>query len=201
VTKAAAAARGVELTVVEFTGLSYDLRAAFEIGIRAGVDGFVPFSSAGFQLRRAELSELILQYRLPTIGPGSMAGDPGILVSYHPDIPRQGAAGRRDRRANIEGREASRYPGRAARCVRTPGQSKAGTEAGFEDSLRGDGARDRGHRMSCTTLHDDEHVRAGALSITPNYRDLTVASLLKLIAPPVVGDVGLRPRLCENASA
>ena len=88
-TKAAAAARGVELTVVEFTGSSYDLRAAFETGIRAGVDGFLPFSSAGFQLRRAELSELILQYRLPTIGPGPMAGDPGILVSYHPDIPRQ----------------------------------------------------------------------------------------------------------------
>jgi putative tryptophan/tyrosine transport system substrate-binding protein len=79
----------VELTVVEFTGPSYDLRAAFEIGIRAGVDGFLPFSSAGFQLRRAELSELILQYRVPTIGPGTMAGDPGILVSYHPDIPRQ----------------------------------------------------------------------------------------------------------------
>jgi putative ABC transport system substrate-binding protein len=70
------------------------LAGALEEGRRAGADALLVFSSAGIQIRRAELSMLILKHRLPAISTGALAGDPAILASYHNDIVRHvGRAG------------------------------------------------------------------------------------------------------------
>jgi putative ABC transport system substrate-binding protein len=88
-TKAALHARGLQLTVVEYSGSSSELAPGFESGRRAGVHAFLPFLSRRFFERRAEMSRLLLQYRLPAISPGALANEPGILAAYHNDLPKQ----------------------------------------------------------------------------------------------------------------
>lgn len=93
--RTAAAARGVQLTVVEYEQSPYDLRGAFETGRKTGVGGLIMFSSPEFVMRRGELSALAVSYRQPIIAPNFMATEPGVLVSYSQDLEklfRRGAA-------------------------------------------------------------------------------------------------------------
>jgi putative tryptophan/tyrosine transport system substrate-binding protein len=84
--KTVAEARRVQLTIVEFAQGPYDLAAAMESGKRAGVAGVLLLAGAGFAARRRELSAMIVRYRLPTISPGFMIAEPGMLVSYSNNI-------------------------------------------------------------------------------------------------------------------
>jgi putative tryptophan/tyrosine transport system substrate-binding protein len=82
----AAAARGVELTVVEYERSPYDLHGGFESGRQAGVAGLIVLTSLEFAARRGELSALAISYRQPLIAPTFMAMEPGVLVSYSQDF-------------------------------------------------------------------------------------------------------------------
>jgi len=80
--RTAAAARRVQLTVVEYAQQPYDFPAGFEAGRREKVDALILFFSPEFTASRAKLSALFASYKLPVIVPGVMAANPGILVSY-----------------------------------------------------------------------------------------------------------------------
>jgi putative ABC transport system substrate-binding protein len=81
-----AAARGVQLTVAEFATAPYDLRGAFERGRREGVDAVFVFTVPEFAMRRAELSALLAEYKLPSTVGGPLSAEPGILISYSVDV-------------------------------------------------------------------------------------------------------------------
>ena len=82
----AAAARRVQLTVVEYDKAPYDFSAAFEVGRRERVHGVLPMSSPEFAGRRKELAQLLVSQQLPAFSGTSMAGEPGSLVSYYIDF-------------------------------------------------------------------------------------------------------------------
>jgi putative tryptophan/tyrosine transport system substrate-binding protein len=83
--RAAADARRVRLTVIEFDQPPYDLAGAFEAGRRAGVDGFIGLSSPFFGGRRAELGRLFVKYKMPALGARLSVREPGYLAGYHPN--------------------------------------------------------------------------------------------------------------------
>lgn len=83
----AAAALGIELTVVEFPAQPYDFASAFKTGRQARVDGVVVLNSPVFMGNIAELLRLAMENRLPSAG----TAYPGILVSYYANL--ESAAG------------------------------------------------------------------------------------------------------------
>jgi putative ABC transport system substrate-binding protein len=85
----AAAAQGVQLTVVQFgTVPPYDFAAGFEAGRTANVEAVLALVSSGFALSRAQLSEYLVRQRLPAFVPGYMADLPGVLATYSIDTAR-----------------------------------------------------------------------------------------------------------------
>ena len=80
--RTAAAARGAELTVVEYARPPYDLASGFETGRRAGVDAFIGLSTPHLAAKRVELGELFLKYRMPAIASRLSLAEPGFLVGY-----------------------------------------------------------------------------------------------------------------------
>jgi putative ABC transport system substrate-binding protein len=81
----AADARGLRLTVIEFSGQPYDLAGAFEAGRDARAEGVFLLLAPEFIARRKELSALLERHRLPGFASDAMADDPGILASYSVD--------------------------------------------------------------------------------------------------------------------
>lgn len=81
----AAEARGLLLTVVEFTQQPYDLAGAFETGRKAGVRGVFLPTSAELIARRKEISALLERHGMPAFAPDALANDAGILASYSID--------------------------------------------------------------------------------------------------------------------
>jgi putative ABC transport system substrate-binding protein len=64
-----------------------DLPAAFEAGVRAGVEGVIMTAESLFIVHRAQVSELAARYKLPTIYPYSIqVTDGGGLMAYDIDI-------------------------------------------------------------------------------------------------------------------
>ena len=84
----AAEQRRLQLTVVEFQGSPYDFRAAFESGRREGVDGVIVLTNPETTRRRAEIGALLASYKLPSMVGMMMSNEPGILISYSPDLRR-----------------------------------------------------------------------------------------------------------------
>lgn len=78
-------ARGLRLTVVEFTPASYDLAAAFETGRKARVNAVFILLSAELIARQKELSALLQHHALPGFVSDAMSNMPGALASYSID--------------------------------------------------------------------------------------------------------------------
>lgn len=81
----AAAARRVELTVVEYAREPYDLAAAFHTGRRAKVQGFIGLSSPVFAAHRSALAALLAEHRMVAFVSAFMATEQGFLLSYSYD--------------------------------------------------------------------------------------------------------------------
>lgn len=82
----AAAVRQVQLTVFEYAQQPYDFAAALELGRREKVDALILFFSPEFIANRAQVSDLVIRYRLPVIATGVMATAPGILLGYSSNL-------------------------------------------------------------------------------------------------------------------
>lgn len=86
VLRKAAEERRLQLMVVEFQQSPYDFRAALESGRREGVDGVMVLTNPEASRRRAEIGALLSSYRLPSMVGTVLSNEPGILVSYSPDV-------------------------------------------------------------------------------------------------------------------
>jgi putative tryptophan/tyrosine transport system substrate-binding protein len=82
----AAEAAGLQLTVVEFSGLPYDFAGAFEAGKKAKVEGFVGLSSGVFAAGEKPIAALLLKHRLPGIGSTLRMSDAGYLLGFNADV-------------------------------------------------------------------------------------------------------------------
>lgn len=80
--RSAAAALGIELTVVEFRAQPYDFGSAFKAGRNSRVDGVVLLNSPVFMGNITELLRLATENRLPSAG----SAYPGILVAYYASV-------------------------------------------------------------------------------------------------------------------
>jgi len=76
---------GVTLKVINVR-LATDLRSAFETAVRWGAQAVMTTQSPFFQNTEAQIAELSLRYRLPSISGEPGAANAGILMSYGPDI-------------------------------------------------------------------------------------------------------------------
>lgn len=84
--KKAAAARGVELTIVEYQQQPYDFAAAFQTGRHARVQAFIGLSSAAFVPTRGALNASIESARMPAIVSNVLMDQPGFLAGYTFDL-------------------------------------------------------------------------------------------------------------------
>jgi len=82
--RSAAAAAGIQLTVIEFDRSPYDFVAAFEAARQAQVDGLIGIPSPVFATRGAEIGALLNQYRLPS-GWSASVIPAGFLFGYSED--------------------------------------------------------------------------------------------------------------------
>jgi putative ABC transport system substrate-binding protein len=82
--RSAAAAAGIQLTVIEFDRSPYDFVAAFEAARQAQVDGLIGIPSPVFATRGAEIGALLNQYRLPS-GWSASVIPAGFLFGYGED--------------------------------------------------------------------------------------------------------------------
>jgi len=75
---------GLEITVVDFAKMPYDLTAAFEKAREARVEGMVGLTSPVFANRATEIGALLAKYRLPGVGWSieSKVMDAGFLIGY-----------------------------------------------------------------------------------------------------------------------
>lgn len=78
----AAQAAGVELTVIEFKKQPYDYAGAFEAGRKAQAQALIGLASPVFAGTRAQLADLCMKYRLPSVGTGRTVAEAGFLLSY-----------------------------------------------------------------------------------------------------------------------
>jgi putative ABC transport system substrate-binding protein len=78
----AAAATGVQLTIVEFSKPPYDFAEAFETGRQAGTEGLLVLNSPVFASNAADLFALAAKHRLPSVGGGYR----GVLLAYYGDV-------------------------------------------------------------------------------------------------------------------
>lgn len=85
----AAEAASVTLTVVEFRKQPYDLAAAFETGLRAGVEALIGLGSPVFAANLGKVSVFLARHRLPAIG-SAYAAEAGFLLSYSADHVKAG---------------------------------------------------------------------------------------------------------------
>jgi len=83
--RSAAAAAGIQLTVIEFDRSPYDFVAAFEAARQAQVDGLIGIPSPVFATRGAEIGALLNQYRLPSAGSAASVIPAGFLFGYSED--------------------------------------------------------------------------------------------------------------------
>ena len=83
--RSAAAAAGIQLTVIEFDRSPYDFVAAFEAARQAQVDGLIGIPSPVFATRGAEIGALLNQYRLPSAGWAASVIPAGFLFGYGED--------------------------------------------------------------------------------------------------------------------
>jgi ABC-type uncharacterized transport system substrate-binding protein len=81
----AAEASGVRMTLVEFSNPPYDFAPAFAAARKMRADGMVNLASPVLYGRRAELSALLLKYRLPAIGTNPGQAVAGYLFTLGPD--------------------------------------------------------------------------------------------------------------------
>ena len=77
---------GVQLTVVEFSKPPYDLAAGFERGRKDKVEGYIALASAALAARTADMTALLLKYKLPGAGTSRAWAESGFLFSFGPDV-------------------------------------------------------------------------------------------------------------------
>jgi len=82
--RTAGEAAGLQIIVVDFAKLPYDLPAAFEKGREAQVEGLVGLTSPVFATRGADIGGFLAQHRLPGVGffTDVKVLDYGFLVGY-----------------------------------------------------------------------------------------------------------------------
>jgi len=85
-TKAAAAALGLEITVVEARGPG-DFDGAFAGMATAKTEALVVTGDSTFFLHRARLGELAIRHRLPAMSTQSQWAEAGGLIAYGPSMP------------------------------------------------------------------------------------------------------------------
>ena len=86
VTQAAAAQLGIELLVHEFTRMPHDYLAAFAAFARGRAEALVALASGLFAPNRAQIVDLALRHKLPSVFNNSRWAESGGLLSYGPDF-------------------------------------------------------------------------------------------------------------------
>jgi putative ABC transport system substrate-binding protein len=84
--EAAARQLGVQLQVIA-VGRPEDLSGAFETAVRGGARALMTTQAPFFFLNRAQIAELALKHRLPSLSGEVNAADAGTLLFYGPYVP------------------------------------------------------------------------------------------------------------------